>query len=68
MDEVNEAIAGRPVLEMNWSADGDRLHVVVFDGLDAGGKVKETDLLFERAGDRFCRALAKWRPSATERK
>jgi hypothetical protein len=58
VDEVNRIIAGREVLEMNWSRDGQRLHVVVLDGI-VDGAPKESNLLFELVGGAMLPALAR---------
>lgn len=61
LDEVNRLVAGREVLELNWSRDGLRLHVVVLDGI-VDGAPKEANLLFECVGGVMLPALPRWRP------
>lgn len=61
MDEVNRLVAGREVLELNWSRDGMRLHVVVLDGI-VDGAPKEANLIFECVGGVMLPALPRWRP------
>lgn len=55
MDEVNETIAGREVLEVHWSRDANRMRVVVWHVDEGVGR--ELNLLFERVGSVYKRRV-----------
>jgi hypothetical protein len=57
MDEVNETIAGREVLEVHWSRDANRMRVVVWHVDEGVGR--ELNLLFERVGGVYKRRVAR---------